>query len=576
MIRSGRTRTKEQEAAASQAAQEKSADGDVGRPGESEREKAEDGGREPTLADLAGILRAHMGQQEARDEKQREMVARQEQRFKALQHQFQMLQLEVQARTSPLPTDSDPDLEAPSSRPHLQAQVESTFIADATTTATEVNPDESPKELYVRLKELYGKWIQPKGKTIHDVSEMIILEQYLRMVSPELQVWIKEHDPASAMEAARLADVFVAARKKGQPWSHNSWKTTRDSRKTIQQYYPKLEASGGKPLIGESQSMPKPQKPAGKKPICYLCGVEGHTKPMCPKNTARSHNMCVVPRPSVNSVHINEQDAKMIDVEVNGTVLKALIDTGSGQTLVHRKFVPPYIVSTNDAVPICCVHGDEKCYSTAEMYIRVEDQTYLLNVVVADNLPYPVVLGRDLPVLLDLLESDKNLKCCAAVTRGQVKKSNEHQEILSTLPFYNHELETKPGKSRKTRRQRRREKFLHTVLELPTNVEPESPLGFQIPVEIIDMQKGDNSLAPLFQKISEEEQGADPDGNKEAYILQKGILYRQQGSVLQLVVPQAARDIILQLGHAVPWAGHLGLSFAGNQEPENYAIPPAK
>lgn len=140
---------------------------------------------------------------------------------------------------------------------------------------------------------------------------------------------------------------------------------------------------------------------------------------------------------------------------------------------------------------------------------------------------------------------------------GKLRSLNEHQEILSTLPFYNSELETEPGKSRKTRSQRRHEKFLRTVVKNPTNAEPES-IQFQIPVDIIDMQKADNSLAPLFQNASEKEQGIDSDGNKQAYILQKGILYRQQGSVLQLVVPQAARDIILQLGHAVPWAGHLG------------------
>ncbi|KAL0149179.1 hypothetical protein M9458_055517 [Cirrhinus mrigala] len=29
-----------------------------------------------------------------------------------------------------------------------------------------VDPSESPKELYNRLKELFGKWIQPKGKTV--------------------------------------------------------------------------------------------------------------------------------------------------------------------------------------------------------------------------------------------------------------------------------------------------------------------------------------------------------------------------------------------------------------------------
>lgn len=47
--------------------------------------------------------RAHMGQQETQDEEQREIVARQEQRFRMLQYQFQMLQLEVQVQTFPVP-----------------------------------------------------------------------------------------------------------------------------------------------------------------------------------------------------------------------------------------------------------------------------------------------------------------------------------------------------------------------------------------------------------------------------------------------------------------------------------------
>lgn len=60
-------------------------------------------GREPTISDLISLLRSHMGQQEAREAKQKEESAKQEQRFKALQHQFQLLQVEVQARTSPVP-----------------------------------------------------------------------------------------------------------------------------------------------------------------------------------------------------------------------------------------------------------------------------------------------------------------------------------------------------------------------------------------------------------------------------------------------------------------------------------------
>ncbi|CAI5657686.1 unnamed protein product [Oreochromis niloticus] len=261
--------------------------------------------REPTLLDIAGILQAFMGQQEVRDKKQREDAILQEQRFKSLQHQFRLLQMEVQARTTPLPepTSTDPEpVETPADYqtqatsqhegsgsasiltgqslhihhpkleklaveddvehflttferiaaacrwpesdwifhliPLLTGKARSAYVnmdvddslqyekvKAAILQKYDINPetyrqrfrclevfDESPKELYARLKELYEKWIQPKNRTIKEVGEIIVLEQFLRMLCPELQVWIKEHNPKSAAEAATLADVFVAAR----------------------------------------------------------------------------------------------------------------------------------------------------------------------------------------------------------------------------------------------------------------------------------------------------------------------------------------------------------------------------
>lgn len=38
----------------------------------------------------------------------------------------------------------------------------------------------------------------------------------------------------------------------------------------------------------------------------------------------------------------------------------------------------------------------------------VQDQTYLLNVAVVDDLPADMILGRDLPVLTELLHSTQN------------------------------------------------------------------------------------------------------------------------------------------------------------------------
>ncbi|KAK7915939.1 hypothetical protein WMY93_011700 [Mugilogobius chulae] len=80
-----------------------------------------------------------------------------------------------------------------------------------------LEPDETPRELYVRLKDLLNRWLQPEKSSQEDVWEKFILEQFLRMVNPELEIWIRERDPDSAEEAARLAEAFLSARKGPEP-----------------------------------------------------------------------------------------------------------------------------------------------------------------------------------------------------------------------------------------------------------------------------------------------------------------------------------------------------------------------
>ncbi|XP_031179965.1 uncharacterized protein LOC116067643 [Sander lucioperca] len=434
----------------------------------------DDDGREPTLSDLAGIIRSFAGQQEAREEEWRAQANRQEHQFKALQHQFRLLQQEVEDRTSPVPkpastvpdpfedhnlNENHPRAQASSStesvhptmssagqsrslyEPRLEKLTENddvehfliTFERIAVTCrwpkvdwvfrllplltskargayvhmdmddaheydkvksailkkydinpetyrqrfrSLHVEPEESPQELYGRLKELYVKWIQPQGKTLHEISEVLIMEQYLRMLSPELQVWVKEHGPKSAAEAATLADVFVAAREKGQPWSSMGGK---DCHRPIPPQHQQRSASGaGKPPMRENQYAP-PRAP-NRTPICYFCGQEGHIKPMCPKNPVKLTQMCFVPRQSVNPEPKGNHIRKMVGVKINGVNLRALIDTGSTQTLVQRKYVPANAICTLETVPICCIHGDEKSYPTADIYLEIEGQAYLLNV----------------------------------------------------------------------------------------------------------------------------------------------------------------------------------------------------
>lgn len=416
---------------------------------------------------------------------------------------------------------------------------------------SDIHGNESPKKLYVRIKELYGKWIQPKDKTVQEIGEVIIMEQYLRMLSPELQVWIKEHNPKSAAEAASLADVFVAARHKGQLWSHTAM-VDRDTDRQPPQYQQRA-ATVSKPPSRDGWQGNGFTRPARRTPVCYHCGQEGHTKPMCPRNSLKLTQMCFVPRQNVLKPE-NGHSIKMTSVKINGRKIKALIDTGSTQTLVHRQYVPNNVISTLETIPVCCVHGDEKPYPTADIFIEVQGQPYLFYVGVAENLPFPVVLGEDLPVLYDLL---RPVQSCNVVTRAQAKQS-EHLPTLTALPFFDVDLETNPGKSRKPRSQRRQEKFKGSKVKPPVEMAPEGPLGFKLPTNIIEMQQKDPSLSAILLRARQGKSEVAAGICKEEYFLHNGILYHQHGQARRLVVPQPVRDVVLTLGHSVPWAGHLG------------------
>lgn len=59
------------------------------------------GDKEISVTELANLLRAHMARTEGWETARQQEQADQERRFKALHHQFSLLQMEVQARTSP-------------------------------------------------------------------------------------------------------------------------------------------------------------------------------------------------------------------------------------------------------------------------------------------------------------------------------------------------------------------------------------------------------------------------------------------------------------------------------------------
>ncbi|RCU34574.1 hypothetical protein DVA76_19675, partial [Acinetobacter baumannii] len=75
-------------------------------------------------------------------------------------------------------------------------------------------------------------------------------------------------------------------------------------------------------------------------------------------------------------------------------VVKALVDTGSSQTLVKSGFLCNALTNFDQSVNITCVHGCKRDYPTVDVIIEVEGQAFMLTVGVLDYLAYDVILGR--------------------------------------------------------------------------------------------------------------------------------------------------------------------------------------
>ncbi|KAK7889409.1 hypothetical protein WMY93_024969 [Mugilogobius chulae] len=381
-----------------------------------------------------------------------------------------------------------------------------------------LEPDETPRELYVRLKDLLNRWLQPEKSSQEDVWEKLILEQFLRMVNPELEIWIRERDPDSAEEAARLAEAFLSARKG-----------------------PRAGYFGREPRF---------------------------TQPM--------------PRPA--AVPLMERRGRTTPVLVNGQKVEALLDSGCFQSVVLSSLVPEERRS-RETTPLTCIHGDEHTYPTAEVYITVGGQTYLLNVALAENLPFDVILGNDIPTLLDLMSQSNVLegeKVCNPVTEKPTVEPVNSVNVLTRaqkakanfeeLPFWEEEFEALPGKARKPKAKRRKEKFAGSPKEESQCSKPLSPVEFEIPTDIGALQKQDPSLKPWLEKASGQ-QGENKCLDETKYVIKNDILYQVNDKTEALALPHKFRQKVMELGHSIPWAGHMAFQKTLRRIGSRFAWP---
>ncbi|XP_039674220.1 zinc finger protein 213-like [Perca fluviatilis] len=188
---------------------------------------------------------------------------------------------------------------------------------------------ETAKELQARLKDLMGKWLVPELLTNEEVCDRIVLEQFLDMLHPELQVWVRERTPASSAQAADLVETFMAARQSRRGPQQQDWRrpyqaAQREPDKTFSG-----KSVGGSGRVFKPSNSPGVSTIPARAPrvlVCHGCGQPGHIRPNCTVQRMSDSRICYIPG---HSKHLSGTSSDVtVPVKIGGKTVQALVDTG--------------------------------------------------------------------------------------------------------------------------------------------------------------------------------------------------------------------------------------------------------
>lgn len=206
----------------------------------------------------------------------------------------------------------------------------------------------------------------------------------------------------------------------------------------------------------------------------------------------------------------------------------------------------PHLVEKRDFVQgrklkVLCVNGDEHEYPTAEVYLYIRGQTYQMMVGVVERLSNPVVIGQDITVLPELVQSSRPVNM--VITRSQSQAQDPEKEetdestepnSLSELPF-SEEENTPPAKTkcRKSRRQRRQARLVG-AMERSEELQLTQPVDDwdEVPDNFEQLQREDPTLQKAYDRVTQvdgmsTEMPTSLSG--EGYVVKEGLLYHEPG-----------------------------------------------
>ncbi|ETE56920.1 SCAN domain-containing protein 3, partial [Ophiophagus hannah] len=74
---------------------------------------------------------------------------------------------------------------------------------------------EGPRGAYSRLQALCHQWLKVEHHSKEQILELLILEQFLAILPPEIQNWVRGNSPETCIQAVSLAEDFLQTQEEG-------------------------------------------------------------------------------------------------------------------------------------------------------------------------------------------------------------------------------------------------------------------------------------------------------------------------------------------------------------------------
>uniref|UniRef100_A0A8C5LVZ2 SCAN box domain-containing protein n=1 Tax=Leptobrachium leishanense TaxID=445787 RepID=A0A8C5LVZ2_9ANUR len=264
------------------------------------------------------------------------------------------------------------------------------------------------------LTTLFRQWVRGlKIDTLDALEDLLIKEQFVQLCPPEIQEWLLDRKPETALEAGELAD-FLAAnrasvdRSRGSPKGSSGWKPNSARPPDITAVTPpSVPVSAGEG--GTSPSLPG----RSVRRRCFICDNANHLLAACPqrkKPAPTAEGGYPSASPSVRLVTRLEGSANVNQqaVIVGTPVSVGLRDTAAEVTLVHPGLVSPADFIPGRTLAVKGFGGVRPAVPMAWVYLDWGAGRGLWEVGVSENIPTDVILGTALGKLVSqyVLERD--------------------------------------------------------------------------------------------------------------------------------------------------------------------------